>query len=182
MSAIFPRALPAAALVDVRPEAAPEGAKLSVVCLLAAVLLPVFLLLLDRLTALSNRQETLNTNLGAATRLVRVVDFGTSSISSSSSSSLSASTYVGHTSEAECEAPLTMPFLLILDAFLLAVDGAALLPLLVPAFLLDGGPMSEPKSLPGSSISIAMESTDTASSSSTSARPLAFPLLVNIST
>jgi hypothetical protein len=49
MSTIFPRALPAAALVDVRPEAAPEGpTKLSVVCLLAAeVLLPVFLLLLD---------------------------------------------------------------------------------------------------------------------------------------
>ncbi len=74
-----------------------------------------------------------------------------------------------------------MAFLLVLDTFLLAVDGAALLPLLVPAFLPDGGPMSEPKSLPGSSISIAMESTDTASSSSTSARPLAFPLLDNIS-
>ncbi len=49
MSAIFPRALPAAALVDVRPEAAPEGAKPSVVCfvlaaglLAAEVLLPIF--------------------------------------------------------------------------------------------------------------------------------------------
>jgi hypothetical protein len=49
MTAIFPRALPAAALVDVRPEVAPEGAKLSVVCfalagdlLAAEALFPVF--------------------------------------------------------------------------------------------------------------------------------------------
>jgi hypothetical protein len=48
MSAIFPRALPAAALVDVRPEVVPEGAKDSVACfvlaggLVAVVLLPVF--------------------------------------------------------------------------------------------------------------------------------------------
>jgi hypothetical protein len=48
MSAIFPRALPAAALVDVRPEVVPEGAKASVVCfvlaggLLAEDLLPDF--------------------------------------------------------------------------------------------------------------------------------------------
>ena len=54
MSAIFPRALPAAALVDVRTEVAPEGAILSVVCfilaggLMAAVdLLSVLWLLLD---------------------------------------------------------------------------------------------------------------------------------------
>jgi hypothetical protein len=40
MTAIFPRALPAAALVDVRPEVAPEAAKPSVVCfVLAGVLL-----------------------------------------------------------------------------------------------------------------------------------------------
>ena len=51
VSAIFPRALPAAARVDVRPEAVPEGAKLSVVCfalagawagLLAGPRLPAF--------------------------------------------------------------------------------------------------------------------------------------------
>jgi len=49
--AIFPRALPAAALVDVRPEVVPGVANFSVVCLvlagacaglLAAVLLPAF--------------------------------------------------------------------------------------------------------------------------------------------
>jgi hypothetical protein len=54
MSAIFPRALPAAALVDARPEVVPEVAKFSVVCLalagacaglLAADLLPGFGLL-----------------------------------------------------------------------------------------------------------------------------------------
>ena len=32
MTDIFPRTLPAAALVDVRPEVAPEAAKLSVLC------------------------------------------------------------------------------------------------------------------------------------------------------
>ena len=70
-----------------------------------------------------------------------------------------------------------MRFLPELDAFLpVTVDVAALLPLLVPAFLADGRPISEPKSLPASSISMAMESTDPASSSSASVRPLAFPL------
>lgn len=92
--------------------------------------------------------------------------------------------YVSHILEAECEALLTMPFLPELDAFFLApVDGAAFFPLLVPLFFPDDGRLvSEPKSLPGSSISIAMESTDPASSSSASARPLAFPLLNSIST
>jgi hypothetical protein len=54
MTAIFPRAFPAAALVDVRPEVAPEGAKPSVVCfvlagglLAAEALFPVFGLLLE---------------------------------------------------------------------------------------------------------------------------------------
>jgi hypothetical protein len=123
-----------------------------------------------------SRREVWNTNLAAA-RLVRVVDFGTSSISSSCSSSLSSSTWVSRTSEEECEAQLTMRFFPELDAFLpVTVDVAALLPLLVPAFFADGGPISKPKSLPGSSISIAMESTDPASSSSASARPLALPL------
>lgn len=48
VSAIFPRALPAAARVDVRPEVVPEDAKFSVVCFgawagfLAAPLLPAF--------------------------------------------------------------------------------------------------------------------------------------------
>jgi len=51
VSAIFPRALPAAARVDVRPETVPEGAKFSVVCfdlagawagLLAGPRLPAF--------------------------------------------------------------------------------------------------------------------------------------------
>ena len=48
-AAIFPRALPAAALVDVRPEVVPKGAKPSVVCfvlagglLAAEALFPVF--------------------------------------------------------------------------------------------------------------------------------------------
>ena len=36
VTAIFPRALPAAALVDVRPEVVPEGAKPSVVCFVFA--------------------------------------------------------------------------------------------------------------------------------------------------
>jgi hypothetical protein len=76
-----------------------------------------------------------------------------------------------------------MPFLPELDAFfLVTVEGAAFFSLLVPLFFPDDGrPVSEPKSLPGSSISIAMESTDSASSSA-SARPLAFPLLNSIST
>ena len=49
MTAIFPRAFPAAALVDVRPEVGPEGVKPSVVCfvfagglLAAEALFPVF--------------------------------------------------------------------------------------------------------------------------------------------
>ena len=48
-TAMFPRALPAAALVDVRPEVVPEGAKPSVVCfvfagalLVTEALFPVF--------------------------------------------------------------------------------------------------------------------------------------------
>ena len=74
-----------------------------------------------------------------------------------------------------------MRFLPELDAFPpVTVDIAALLPLLVPAFFDDYRPISEPKSLPGTSISIAIESTDSASSSSASARPLA-PLLNSIS-
>ena len=188
ITAIFPRALPAAALVDVRPEVASDGAKPSVVCfvlaeglLAAGGLFPVFGLLLDSFDSVYNRREIWNTNLGATARLVRVVDFGTSSISSSSSSSLSASTWVSRTSEAESEAQLTMCFLPEVDAFLpVAVDVAALLPLLVPAFFANGAPISEPKSLPGSSISIAIESTDPASSSP-SARPLALPLVDSIS-
>jgi hypothetical protein len=64
MTAIFPRALPAAALVDVRPEVAPEGANPSVVCfvlagglLAAGALFPVFGLLLDRFDCVYNRRE-----------------------------------------------------------------------------------------------------------------------------
>ena len=96
MTAIFPRAFPAAALVDVRPEVAPEGAKLSVVCFalaggLLAARAPFPSLLPDRFVRVRKRREIWNTNLGAAPRLDRVVDFGTSSISASSSS-LSAST------------------------------------------------------------------------------------------
>ena len=75
-----------------------------------------------------------------------------------------------------------MRFLPELDAFLpVTVDVAAFLPLLVPVFFADCRPTSEPKSLPGISMSIAMESTDSASSSSASARPLALPLLDSIS-
>ena len=80
------------------------------------------------------------------------------------------------------EAQLTMCFVLELAAFLpVTVEVVALLPLLVPAFFADDGPISETKSLPGSSTSIAMESTDPASSSSASARSLALPLMNSIS-
>ena len=64
MTAIFPRALPAAALVDVRPEVAPSGAKPNVVCfvlawgsLAAEAFFPVFLLLLDSFDHVCNRRE-----------------------------------------------------------------------------------------------------------------------------
>ena len=144
------------------------------------------LIAIKRLNGGSSRREISNANLAAAARLVRaVVDLGTSfSISSSSSmpsSSLSASTCVSHASEAECKVILTAAFLPELEAvFLVVVDGAALFPLLVPPFFPDGGrPVSEPNSLSGSSTSIAMESTDTASSS-TPARLLAFPLVESI--
>lgn len=63
-TAIFPRALPAAALVDVRPEVVLEGAKPSVVCfalagdlLVAEAFFPVFLLLLDSFGRDCNRRE-----------------------------------------------------------------------------------------------------------------------------
>lgn len=145
-----------------------------------------FLGAIRKLNSFCNRRVISNANLAAAARLLRaVVDFGTSfSISSSSSmpsSSLSASTCVSHASEAECEALLTTAFLPELEAFfLVVVDGAAFFPLLVPPFFPDGGrPVSEPNSLSGSSTSIAMESTDPASSS-TPARLLAFPLLESI--
>ena len=72
---------------------------------------------------------------------------------------------------AESEALLTMSFLFPEpDAFfLLAVVAAAFFPLAVVVFL---RAESKPKSLSGSSTSITMESTDSASSSSAPARAL----------
>ena len=80
--------------------------------------------------------------------------------------------------EAEDNALLTAPFLLPEpDAFLGAAAGAALFPLPVATFFPnDGWPVSEPKSLPCTSTSIVIESTDSASSLLVSERALAFPL------
>jgi hypothetical protein len=81
---------------------------------------------------------------------------------------------INHIMVAENESLLTSFPLPKPDAFfLLAVGGAALFPLVVALFFPGGGRAeSEPNSLPGSSTSIAMESTDPASSSSASARVL----------
>lgn len=80
--------------------------------------------------------------------------------------------------EAEGKALLTAPFFLPEpEAFLGTVAGAGFFPLPATAFFLnDGCPVSDAKSLPCSSTSITIESTDSASSLSASGRALAFPL------
>lgn len=77
------------------------------------------------------------------------------------------------------EALLTASFLPAADDFFFAtVDPAVFFPLAVAPFFVDGGcAESEPKSEFGSSTSIAIESTDSASSSSAPARALAPPLV-----